>query len=98
MCFIRLPAGFECIRDAGGATGGVLLTFVGATANYWEITVPDDINPLVPDNDGWASSIRLDIEDGQPTRFFVRSKTVFGEVPVDDRSVGINVLGEVVAA
>jgi hypothetical protein len=98
MLFVKLPAGLQSLRDPGGAAGGTLLTFVGASAARWQMTLPNDVNPLVPDQDGWGSALRVDIEDGQPTRFFVRSTTVFGEVPVDDRSVGINANGPIKAA
>ncbi len=91
-CYLSLPAGYVCLREASLDSGGALITREGTTATYWDFTTDD---PALNPNPMWSSSIRVDILNNIPTEFWVRSRTVYGEVPIDDRSVALKVSGEI---
>ncbi len=96
LCLLSLPPGNSSIRGAGGTTGGAVIEFQGSSAHFWEMTGPDSNNLTLPDNNGWTNTLRVDVlGDGTPTRFWVRASTEGGEDPVDDRSVGLRVFGQV---
>ncbi|QIN82797.1 hypothetical protein GBA63_09145 [Rubrobacter tropicus] len=80
---LSLPAGNYCEEAA--------LSFRGTTASYWELSAEDPAAGPVT----WSPSVALSVIDGQSTRFWTRTRTVYEEVPVDDRSVSLWVVGDV---
>lgn len=88
--YLLLPAGNVCLKD--GLAGGATIEAEGTTANYWTVTEDD---PVLVINPNWQTSIRVDVENNIPTEFWIKAETIFGEVPVDDRTVAIKVSGKV---
>ncbi len=92
-CYIRLPDGYSSVFDALGTTGGATVKFEGTFANYWNIT---DIDPALEPNQPNRNEVRVEVIGGPVGKsLWMRANTVFGEVPVDDRSTSIKVDGEV---
>lgn len=90
--YLSLPSPYVCLRDQAGTTGGAVVSFQGTTANFWEITTD---NPAIVTIPIWKTEIRVDVQNNIPTPFWIRSRTVFNEVPRDDRSVALKVQGKV---
>lgn len=91
-CFLRLPDGYNCNFDAGGLSGGAVVRFEGTYAGYWRITEAD---PSIVAGQPDKSEIRIEVTGGPVgTPLWIRANTIFGEVPVDDRSTQIKVDGE----
>ncbi len=91
-CYLSLPAGYVSLIDANGTTGGVSVRSEGTTAALWEITKD---NPSLNQNPTITNELRLSVQNNVPTSFWIRAKTTYGEVPVDDRSVALRVSGQV---
>lgn len=89
---LRLPVDYESRFNEGsnGASGGVTINFEGTYANLWDISKTSPVAGQ-PQN----SQIRVEVISGQSTFFWVRTSTVFNETPIDDRSVGVKVDGEI---
>lgn len=84
-CLLSLPAG----RYSEEAR----VFFEGTTANNWEITAVDPASVTDETLAGWGKDILVSVSDNVSTPFWVRSRTVFGEVPTDDRSVRLRATG-----
>lgn len=82
------PVHCELVLDAGFISRSAEVSFVGTLAEFWEIT------PQL-DPPAWGPSAVLSVPNNAPAHLYVRARTVFGEVPVDDRSVSLKVEGEV---
>lgn len=80
---VSLPSGYSCEEAR--------ISFEGTSAFYWEVTTsdPSSTTPL------WSSSVNVAITNDEPTSFWIRSSTIFEEVPVDDRSSSLRLRGEV---
>lgn len=79
---LSLPSGYYCEEAE--------IRFRGTTAAYWEITKDDPAFEPV-----WYSSVVTSVNGNEDTTFYVRASTIFEEVPVRDRSVALEVVGEV---
>lgn len=79
---LSLPAGYYC--------ESVEVRFRGTTAPYWEITKDDPaFTPI------WYSSITTSVNGNLSSIFYVRASTTFEEVPVMDRTVALDISGDV---
>jgi hypothetical protein len=90
--YLSLPAGYISLKDEIGNIGGATIRFEGTTAGLWELT---NENPSLIVEPTVTQELRLSVEDNTPTSFWLRAKTTYGEVPVDDRSVALRVSGQV---
>ena len=89
--YLSLPAGYVSLKGEGGTTGGAVIRFEGTTAGLWDLTLD---NPSIVPNPDVVDELRLEVQNNVPTSFWVRARTTYGEVPIDDRSTALRVSGQ----
>lgn len=82
------PVECEVSLDAGHICNAAQVSFVGTLSEFWEAT------PQL-DPPAWGPTATISIPNNVPGKVYVRAKTTYGEVPLDDRSVSVKVEGEV---
>ena len=91
-CYVSLPAGYISLKNEAGTAGGALIKFEGTTAGMWQITTD---NPSIVPTPTTSAEIRVSVLNNTPSSFWIRGRTTYGEIPVDDRSAALRVSGQV---